>query len=68
MMTEKEYSELADDIAHKVRGFVDSHPLTEHLSDVARRNMAYCAGNAALSALTTAELNSATLTVKGASR
>ena len=46
------WDDLADHIEHNVRGIVDNHPLTRHLKEVERRNMAYCAGHSAISALT----------------
>jgi hypothetical protein len=58
-MTKAEYEELEKQIIHKVRGIVDVHPLTKHLSDVARRNMANSAGWSALSALTPKEIEQA---------
>lgn len=58
-MTKTPFDELEDSIEHKVRGIVDDHPLTSKLSDVARRNMAYCAAGAAISALTEDEVKAA---------
>lgn len=58
-MIDDQFRQLENEIEHKVRGIVDDHPLTRHLSDVARRNMAYCAGGAAVSALTEDEVKAA---------
>ena len=54
-MNHREECDLFDDIERKVRGLVDEHPLTRRLSNVARRNMAYSAGHAAIGAVTAEE-------------
>lgn len=58
-MDEAPFRKLEDYIQHRVRGIVDDHPLTRNLSEVARRNMAYCAGSSAVSALTEDEMKAA---------
>ena len=57
-MTREELKEIGEAIENEVSLFIDDHPVLCRLHPIARRNMAYMAGDAAISALTKEEIDS----------